>query len=71
LPSLVNSSHDLSALVNPFDKQEIDLVVKNLATDKAPRPDGFNSDFYKKCWHIICDDFYQLCNAFYSGEVCL
>ena len=57
--------------MTPFEKQEVDLVIKNLASDKAPGPNGFNSDFIKKCWHIICDDFYNLCNAFYIGDVCL
>lgn len=71
LLSLLQSGHDLSSLVTPFEKQEIDLVVKNLASNKAPGPDGFNSDFIKKCWHIICNDFYTLCNAFYLGDVCL
>jgi hypothetical protein len=47
------------------------LVVRNLTSDKVPGPDGFNSDFIKKCWHIICNDFYALCNAFYMGDVCL
>jgi hypothetical protein len=71
LATLLQDGHDLSSLVAPFGKYEIDLVIKNLATDKAPRLDGFNANFVKKCWHIICDDFYNLCNAFYLGDVCL
>jgi hypothetical protein len=23
----------------------------------------------KKCWHLISNDFYDLCNGFYNGEI--
>jgi hypothetical protein len=62
---------DMSSLVAPFEKEEIDLVVKMLPSNKAPGPDGFNTDFTKKCWSIISEDFYKLCNAFYSENICL
>jgi hypothetical protein len=42
-----------------------------MPTDKAPGPDGFNGMFFKKCWHIIKEDIYQLCNDFFSREVSL
>jgi hypothetical protein len=64
LPSLLQSVHDLSFLVTPFTKEEIDLAVRHLPSYKAPGPDGFNTDFLKRCWPIICV-------AFYNGEVCL
>ena len=67
----MQASIDLSSLVAPFSTMEIDLVVRNLPSDKAPGPDGFNTDFVKKCWPIICQDFYKLCTAFYNGDVCL
>ena len=71
LPALIQPDLDLSFLVNPFSKEEIDVVVKHLPSDKAPGPDGFNTDFLKKCWPIICNEFYQFCLAFYNGNVCL
>jgi hypothetical protein len=49
----------------------IDLVIKMLPSDKAPGLGGFNTDFVKKCWPTISQDFYNLCNAFYLGDVCL
>ena len=58
---------DLSDLVQPFTKIEIDAVVKHLPSNKAPGPDGFNTDFIKHCWHIVAPDFYLLCEAFFSG----
>ena len=42
-----------------------------LPSDKAPGPDGFNGLFFKKCWHIIKEDIYQLCNDFFSGRISL
>lgn len=62
---------DLDFLVQPFLKEEVDAVVKALPSDKSPGPDDFNIDFVKKCWPIICTDFYSLCDNFHSGLVCL
>jgi hypothetical protein len=47
LSDLIQSNHDLSSFVTHFSKEEIDLVVKSLPSDKAPSPDGFNTDFIK------------------------
>lgn len=48
LDSIVQPVVDLSDLIEPFTSQEIDAVVRSLPSDKAPRPDGFNTDFVKK-----------------------
>jgi hypothetical protein len=60
---------DLSSLSLPFGKEEIDHVVSSLPLDKAHGPDGFNGMFFKKCWSIIKEDFYKLCQDFYDGKV--
>jgi hypothetical protein len=64
-------SIDLSQLVATFSKQEIDQVVRSLPSYKAPGPDGFNTNFLKKCWPLICQDFYRLFEDFFSGQACL
>lgn len=46
-------------------------MVVGLPLDKSLGPDGFNTNFVKKCWPLIKHDFYELCQAFYMGEVCL
>jgi hypothetical protein len=55
----------------PFTTAEIDSVVKNLPSDKSPGPDRFNTDFVKKCWPNIKQDFYDLCASFQHGHLCL
>jgi hypothetical protein len=61
----------LQWLDSPFSKQEIDSIIAALPLDKSPSPDGFNTNFIKKCWHIISQDFYDLCEQFYHEDVCL
>lgn len=71
LPTLIHANDDLSSLVAPFSKEEIDSVVRHLPSNKAPGLDGFNTDFIKKCWSIISQDFYNLCAAFHSDSICI
>jgi hypothetical protein len=63
--------HDLQCLDDPFTMEELHNIIKTMPADKAPGPDDFNDVFLKKCWHIIKDDIFQLCNDFYKGEVSL
>jgi hypothetical protein len=71
LDSILMNNVDLSSLEMPFSNAEIDNVIKCLPSDKSPGLDGFNNEFLKKCWHIIKDDFYDLCEAFFAEDVCL
>ena len=48
--------HDLEDLDAPFTSQEIEAVIKDMPSEKAPGPDGFIGCFYKKCWPVIKDD---------------
>jgi hypothetical protein len=69
LQSLIEEVDGLHSLSAVFTKEEIDEVIKELPTDKAPGPDGFNGMFIKRCWHIIKQDFYDLCKDFLDGKV--
>lgn len=60
---------ELLVMDSPFTKEEIDNVIKEMALDHAPGPYDFNGLFMKKCWPIICEDFYRLCEAFYEEAV--
>jgi hypothetical protein len=59
LGQLLQQSVALDTLTEPFTHEEIDAVVSSLPLDKSPGPDGFNTDFVKKCWPIIKQDFLQ------------
>jgi len=68
LQDLLTRRDDLQCLEEPFSKQEIDAVIKEMPTNKAPGPDGFNGNFIKACWHIISADFYKLIEDFHQGN---
>jgi hypothetical protein len=40
---------NLECLATPFTKEEIESVVANLTNEKSREPDGFNTEFMKKC----------------------
>jgi hypothetical protein len=69
--TLLQPLDGLDDLVNPFTSEEIDGIVKELKSDKFPGPDGFNTDFMKKCWEVIKPDFYELCTGFFNRDICL
>jgi hypothetical protein len=71
LSSLLNRVDNLDDLALPFSKDEIDDVIRGLPIGKSPGPDGFNTDFIKKYWPVISEDFNELCLAFYNKEICL
>jgi hypothetical protein len=68
LGSLVQEIQELDDLCSPFEREEIEAIVVEFPTDKAPGPNGFNGYFVKKAWHIIRQDIYRLCSEFYNHE---
>lgn len=52
---------DLERLGDCFTEAEVWDTVKELPSDKAPRPDGFTGLFYKVSWPVIK---VQIVNAF-------
>jgi hypothetical protein len=65
----IQPADNLDSLSAPFRHDEIDDLVSELPSDKAPGPDGFNGLFVKTCWPIIKYDFYNLCQEFWEGKV--
>jgi hypothetical protein len=49
LNDMLSPVSNLEHPTNPFTKEEIDKIVANLLAEKSPGPDGFNSNFMKKC----------------------
>lgn len=71
LSDLMQPSNELEQLQAPFLKEEIDDIVSRLPNNKSPGPDGFTNEFLKCCWPLVADDFYNLCDKFFEGEICL
>ena len=61
--------HNLEDLYANFTNGEIEGVIKNLPNSHAPRPDGFNGLFIKKCWNFIKDDFIRLFKDFCDNNI--
>jgi hypothetical protein len=53
--------HDLDELDVPFTTQEIEAVIKELPSEKAPGPDGYIGCFYK-------EDLVQALTFFYNNQ---
>ena len=71
LDSLIspNTTVNFRSLEEPFTKEEIDGIVNCMPNDRAPGPDGFNGAFLKKCWPIVKENFYNLCEEFHTGTL--
>jgi hypothetical protein len=50
LSELIQGVDDLDDLAIPFTTEEINNQIQNLPSTKSSGPDGFNTDFMKKCW---------------------
>ena len=71
LSDLILPLQNLDWMEEPFKLKEIDEVINHLPPDKSPGPDGFNGQFFKKCWNIIKQDFYELYAALFRNELSL
>jgi hypothetical protein len=67
----MSASPDLPFLEEHLSMKEVDDVIYNFPNNKSPGTDGFNAEFQKKCWPVIRKDFYDLCNHFHRGSLCL
>jgi hypothetical protein len=61
----------LQDLILPLQKEGIDNIVSNLPNGKSPCPDGFNTNFLKKRWPVIKEEFYGMCFDFFDHSLCI
>ena len=67
IPHLMTEENEI--LNTPFtEKEELD-AISQMKPNKAPGPDGFPAEFYKKCWHIIKDDLMPMFHDFFNGHL--
>ncbi|KAM0882066.1 hypothetical protein ACQ4PT_032540 [Festuca glaucescens] len=57
---------ELSHLDSPFSLEELKQAVDDMHGEKAPGPDGFIENFYKKCWTIIKGELLAAMNQMHS-----
>jgi hypothetical protein len=69
LSQFIEPTLGLDELIIPIQHEQIDQIIRRMPPDKAPGLDGFNGLFLKKCWHIVKNNLYTLCDDFYNGTV--
>ncbi|KAL0393915.1 UNVERIFIED_CONTAM: hypothetical protein Slati_4357700 [Sesamum latifolium] len=53
-------------LLRPVTKEDIKLVIFDIAEDKSPGPDGYSSGFYKAAWPVIGEEMTWAIMEFFS-----
>ena len=67
VPQLIVVKNDI--LAAPFSEKEVFEAISQMKNNKAPGPDGFPAEFYKKCWHIIKGDLLPLFHDLFPGQL--
>ena len=44
-------------------------AISQMKNNKAPGPDGFPAEFYKKCWGIIKGDLMPMFHDLFNGHL--
>lgn len=60
---------DNEILSAPFSEKEVFDAIGHMKNGKAPGPDGFLAEFYKKCWHIIKTDLMSMFHDLFCGHL--
>ena len=59
IPKVIMVDHNI-LLMKPIDMDELEAVVKQLAANKAHRPDRFTTNFFHSCWDWLKDEVLEL-----------
>ncbi|GKC40975.1 hypothetical protein Tco_1053359 [Tanacetum coccineum] len=58
---------DADSMVRPISNEEIKDVVFSMEDDKASKPDGYSSKFFKASWSIVGPEFTKAIQDFFSN----
>ncbi|CAL1355157.1 unnamed protein product [Linum trigynum] len=64
-PPCLNSAESAS-LEKPFTEEEIWECLSDSDGTKAPGPDGFSFEFYKRCWNFVKTDVLNCFSEFFA-----
>ena len=67
IPQLRNDENEI--LTAPFSEKEVYEAIAQMKNNKAPGPDGFPAEFYKKCWGIIKGDLMPMFHDLFNGHL--
>ena len=67
VPQLATEENDI--LTAPFSEKDEFEAISQMKNNKAPGPDGFPAEFYKKCWHIVKGDLLPMFHDLFSGQL--
>ena len=59
IPKVVTRENN-EMLLNRVAMQEVEEVVHQMALGKAPRPDGFTSNFFHHFWDLIKEEVLEI-----------
>jgi len=60
------SSTQQHALAQDVTREEIKHAMFSLKNNKAPGPNGFNTGFFKRMWHIVGEDVINAVSSFFQ-----
>ena len=56
-------------LERPFEEVEIRAAIEECDGDKAPGPDGYTMEVFRKCWDVIKNDVMGVFNEFFAKGI--
>uniref|UniRef100_A0A8I6XZE3 Reverse transcriptase domain-containing protein n=1 Tax=Hordeum vulgare subsp. vulgare TaxID=112509 RepID=A0A8I6XZE3_HORVV len=62
-------THENDVLIAPFTEKEVFEAISQMKNNKAPGPDGFPAEFYKRCWNIIKGDLLPMFQDLFDGNL--
>jgi hypothetical protein len=65
------SEEESGILTSSFTEEEVLEAISQMELNKAPGPDGFHAEFYKKFWDVIKSDLMALFTQLQDGDLLL